>query len=88
MSKQAFEKIKSGLDEAIIIAPYVAEIERLRAEVATLRAELEAIKSPPDYGTQKTMNEQLHYASVIAQKDREIERLRAAAAALKETGDE
>ena len=55
----------------------LAEILRLRAENEKLRSELEAIKSPPDYGTQKIMNEQIHYASVIAQKDRENERLRA-----------
>ena len=34
MTKQAFDKIKEGLDEALVVAPYVAEIERLREENA------------------------------------------------------
>ena len=33
MSKEAFDKIASGLDEALIVAPYVAEIERLSKQL-------------------------------------------------------
>lgn len=42
MSKAAFDKIAAGLDEAALVAPYVAEIERLRAALKECEAELDA----------------------------------------------
>ena len=40
MTKRAFDKIKEGLDEALVVAPYAAEIERLREENERLREAL------------------------------------------------
>ena len=37
MSKAAFDKIAAGLDEAALVAPYVAEIERLRAALVRIQ---------------------------------------------------
>ena len=36
MSKQAFDKIKAGLEEAAAIAPYLAAIERKDAALAEI----------------------------------------------------
>ncbi len=40
MSKAAFDKIAAGLDEAALVAPYLAEIERLRALLNRIAKEL------------------------------------------------
>ncbi len=37
MSKKAFDQIKAGADEALIIAPYIAQIGQLTAELAAER---------------------------------------------------
>lgn len=42
--KEAFEKIKGGLDEAKIVAPYLARIAELEAENKKLRTELDWAK--------------------------------------------
>ena len=45
-------------------------------EIIRLRKEIEDLKSPPNYGTEKIMWDQIHHASIVAQKERENERLR------------
>ena len=44
MSKKAFDQIKAGADEALIIAPYIAQIGQLTAELAAERERREETK--------------------------------------------
>lgn len=59
-----------------MLSKAIDEIICLRKENEKLRKEIEDLKSPPNYGTEKIMWDQIHYASIVAQKERENERLR------------
>jgi cell division septum initiation protein DivIVA len=69
MSK-AFDKIKAGLDEAKIVAPYLAEVENLRAELAAERkAQLQMLSQMQKaIDAEKTRVSKLREALVSARK--------------------